>query len=95
MSQQRPDESVSINMRMKIRQRDLIDQAADRLDRSRSDFMVEAACRAAEAILLDQAFFTVDQQTFEQFQSLLDKPLPKTDKLRRLLHTKAPWEKEE
>lgn len=95
MAQERPDESVSINMRMKVRQRDLIDQAADRLDRSRSDFMVEAACRAAEAVLLDQAFFTVDQKTFDHCQALLDKPLPKTDKLRRLLNTKAPWEKEE
>lgn len=95
MAHQRPDESVSINMRMKIRQRDLIDQAADRLDRNRTDFMLEAACRAAEAVLLDQAFFTVDEQTFDHLQSLLDKPLPKTDKLRRLLNTKAPWEKEE
>ena len=35
--------SVSINIRAKVRQRDLIDQAADRLGRSRSDFMLEAA----------------------------------------------------
>ena len=51
---------VSINIRAKIRQRDLIDQAAHRLGRSRSDFMLEVACRAAEDVLLDQAFFTVD-----------------------------------
>jgi uncharacterized protein (DUF1778 family) len=34
-----------------------------------------------------------DTATFEKFQSLLDKPLPATDKLRRLLKTKAPWDK--
>ncbi len=84
--------SVSINIRAKAKQRDLIDQAAGRLGRSRSDFMLEAACREAEAVLLDQAFFTVDEGTFAQFQALLDKPLPPTDKLRRLLRTKAPWE---
>lgn len=85
--------SVSINIRAKARQRDLIDQAADRLGRSRSDFMLEAACRKAEDVLLDQAFFTVDEGTFAKFQALLDRPLPPTDKLRRLLKTKAPWEK--
>jgi len=85
--------SVSINICAKARQRDLIDQAANRLGRSRSDFMLEAACREAEDVLLDQAFFTVDEGTFAKFQALLDQPLPPTDKLRRLLKTKAPWEK--
>ena len=89
----RAEESVPINIRAKARQRDLIDQAAERLGRSRSDFMLEAACRKAEDILLDQAFFTVDQGTFEKFQALLDNPLPVTDKLRKLLKTKAPWDK--
>ncbi|TRW95392.1 DUF1778 domain-containing protein [Candidatus Methylobacter oryzae] len=85
--------SVSINIRAKAKQRDLIDQAANRLGRSRSDFMLEAACREAEDVLLDQAFFTVDEGTFAKFQALLDQPLPPTDKLRRLLKTKVPWEK--
>jgi uncharacterized protein (DUF1778 family) len=85
-------EAVSINIRAKARQRDLIDQAADRLGRSRSDFMLEASCRAAEDVLLDQAFFSVDAGTFAAFQALIDRPLPPTDKLRRLLKTKAPWE---
>ncbi|WP_371927336.1 type II toxin-antitoxin system TacA family antitoxin [Methylomonas subterranea] len=43
--------------------------------------------------LLDQAFFAVDEGAFAQFQALLDQPLPPTDKLRRLLKTKAPWDK--
>lgn len=85
--------AVSINIRAKVRQRDLIDQAAERLGRSRSDFMLEAACNKAEDVLLDQAFFTVNAGTFAQVQALLDKPLPATGKLRRLLKTQAPWEK--
>jgi uncharacterized protein (DUF1778 family) len=93
MPQTKTKEAVSINIRAKTKQRDLIDQAADRLGRSRSDFMLEAACREAENVLLDQAFFTVDEGTFAKFQSLLDQPLPPTDKLRRLLKTQAPWEK--
>ena len=85
-------DAVLINIRAKTKQRDLIDQVADRLGRSRSDFMLEAACREAENILLDQTFFTVDQGTFAKFQALIDNPLTPTDKLRRLLKTKAPWE---
>jgi uncharacterized protein (DUF1778 family) len=86
-------ESISINIRAKARQRDLIDQAAESQGRSRSDFMLDAACREAEHVLLDQAFFTVEADVFDELQSLIDKPLPPTDKLRRLLNTKAPWDK--
>ena len=92
MPQSRALGSVSINIRAKARQRDLIDQAAERLGRSRSDFMLDAACREAENVLLDQTFFAVDAGTFASFQALLDRPLPPTARLRRLLNTKAPWE---
>ena len=64
-AQTRETLSVSINIRAKTKQRDLI----------------------------DQAFFTVDDGTFAKFQTLLDNPLPPNDKLRRLLKTKAPWDK--
>ena len=70
----------------------MIDQAASRLGRSRSEFMLEVACCEAEDVLLDQDFFAVDAGTFAKFQELLDKPLPPTDKLRRLLKKKAPWD---
>lgn len=93
MSHAQAKQSVSINLRAKPRQRDLIDLAAERMGRSRSDFMLDAACREAEDVLLGQAFFVVDASVFEKFQALLDKPLPATDKLRRLLKTKAPWDK--
>ena len=93
MAHARTQETVSINIRAKARQRDLIDQAAQRLGRSRSDFMLEAACREAQDVLLDQTFFTVDAGTFAKFRAMLDRPLPPTDKLRRLLKAKAPWDK--
>jgi uncharacterized protein (DUF1778 family) len=86
-------EQVSINIRAKARQRDLIDQAAERQCRSRSEFMLDASCREAEDVLLSQTFFSVDSDTFAKVEALLDKPLPPTDKLRRLLKTKAPWDK--
>ena len=92
MAQAQRKKTVSINIRAKAQQRDLIDQAAERLGRNRSDFMLGASCREAEDVLLDQAFFTVNAGTFAKFQTILDQPLPPTDKLRRLLKTKDPWD---
>jgi uncharacterized protein (DUF1778 family) len=83
---------VTISIRAKAGQRDLIDQAADRLGRSRSDFMLEAACRHAEDVLLDQTYFALDANNFAAFQAMLDKPPAPTDRLRRTLRAQAPWD---
>ena len=83
---------VTISIRAKAGQRDLIDQAADRLGRSRSEFMLEAACRQAEDVLLDQTYFALDAKSFAAFQAMLDKPPAPTDRLRRTLNARAPWE---
>ena len=85
-------EPVTISIRAKAGQRDLIDQAADRLGRSRSDFMLEAACRQAEDVLLDQTYFALDAKGFAAFQALLDAPPPPTDRLRRTMKASVPWE---
>lgn len=85
-------ESITISIRAKAGQRDLIDQAADRLGRSRSDFMLEAACRQAEEVLLDQAYFALDANAFAAFQAMLDTPPAPTDRLRRTLKARAPWD---
>jgi len=83
---------VTISLRAKAGQRDLIDQAADRLGRSRSDFMLEAACKKAEDVLLDQTWFALDPKRFAAFQALLDAPPAPTDRLRRTLNKQAPWD---
>jgi len=85
-------EPVTISIRAKAGQRDLIDQAADRLGRSRSDFMLEAACRQAEDVLLDQTYFALDAKGFATFQDMLDNPPAPTDRLRRTLKARAPWD---
>lgn len=85
-------EPVTISIRAKAGRRDLIDQAADRHGRSRSDFMLEAACRQAENVLLDQTYFAIDTKSFAAFQAMLDQPPAPTDRLRRTLKAGAPWE---
>lgn len=83
---------ININIRAKRAQRELIDQAAELLGKSRSDFMLEAACRMAEDLLLDQCQFTLDEEAFKRFQALLDAPPGENPKLKKLMATPAPWE---
>jgi uncharacterized protein (DUF1778 family) len=69
---------AAIHLRALPEQRDLIDQAARVLGKNRSDFMLDAACERAQAVILDQVFFNLDAKKFEQFNALLD-ALPKTN----------------
>jgi uncharacterized protein (DUF1778 family) len=85
--------AVPINLRARSSQRNLIDKAAAMLNKNRSDFMLEAACRAAENVLLDQRLFLVDDSAFQAFEALIEAPVKDNLALRRLLKTKAPWEK--
>src|SRR5450755_795606 len=82
----------TINLRASQRQKALIDRAAEALGRNRSDFMLETACREAEAVLLDRRYFALSSDEFKRFTSMLDKPPASNARLRRLLKTKAPWE---
>ena len=83
---------VTINLRANRNQRAVIDRAAERLGKNRSDFMLEAACREAESVLLDQRYFQLDEKAFDKFTAALDKAPTDNPRLRRLLRTKAPWE---
>lgn len=84
---------AAINLRARPEQRDLIDQAAELLGKSRSDFMLEAACDKAQSVLLDQVFFRLDADKLLQFTKLLDAPPVRNPGLERLMAVKAPWGK--
>ena len=83
---------AAINLRARIEQRDLIDQAATLTGKTRSDFMLEAACDKAQGVLLDQVFFRLDEERFQQFRQLLDAPTGPNPGLQRLFALTAPWE---
>ncbi|MGE0667055.1 MAG: DUF1778 domain-containing protein [Sphingomonadales bacterium] len=85
--------NVTINLRTSGRQRALIDRAAEATGKSRSEFMLEASCREAESVLLDQRYFSLDSAAFDEFMAILDAPPADNPRLRRLLAEKAPWEK--
>ena len=80
-----------INLRALPEQRDLIDHAASLLGKNRSDFMLEVACERAQAVVLDQVFFALDDDKFQQFTALLDAAPAANPGLERLMAVKAPW----
>ncbi len=83
---------TTINLRAQAPQRSLIDQAARVTGKSRTDFMLEAACERAQQVLLDQTVFALDTAHFKRFQVLLDTPVAHGAALRKLLRRQAPWE---
>lgn len=85
--------AAAINLRALPEQRDLIDHAANMLGKSRSDFMLEAACERAQSVLLDQIHFSLDAEKFQQFIDLLDAPPKPNEGLKRLLALEPVWNK--
>jgi len=92
-TKERQPRDVSINLRANQRQRALIDRAAEALGKNRSDFMLEVACREADAVLLDRRFFLLDEKAYKRFTAALDKAPADNPKLRRLLASKATCER--
>lgn len=83
---------ASINIRALRAQRDLIDKAAAVRNKTRSDFMLEAACQEAENVLLDRRLFHLKDEEYEAFESTLKAPVGDNPALQKLLAQKPPWE---
>jgi uncharacterized protein (DUF1778 family) len=90
--QQQNAKRDSLNIRIKPELRGLIDRAAELSGKNRTDFVLDAARRAAEDALLDRTVFSVDAKAFREFVARLDKPPAPNARLRRALETPAPWE---
>jgi uncharacterized protein (DUF1778 family) len=83
----------SLNLRIKPEVRGLIDRAANAAGKNRTDFVLEAACRAAEDQLLDRTVFTVSPEAYAEFLARLDAPPRPNARLRRTMRTRAPWDR--
>ncbi len=83
---------ATMNIRVTQVQRDLIDAAAAAQGKSRSEFVLEVAIQKAQDVILDRTFFNVDEQKFNDFLDLLDQPPVYSDRLQKLLKTKAQWD---
>ena len=92
MPQSRATKRETLNLRIKPEVRSLIDRAASLTGRNRTDFVLDAARRAAEDALLDRNVITVSPQTYAAFLKRLDAPPKPNARLRRAMRTPAPWD---
>jgi uncharacterized protein (DUF1778 family) len=82
----------TLNIRIKPSERGMIDRAAELTGKTRTDFVLDAARRAAVDALTDRSLFLVDADTFAQFSAALDAPPQHNKKLTRTMQTPAPWD---
>jgi len=83
----------SLNIRIKADERALIDRAAELTGKTRTDFVLDAAHRAAVEALTDRSLFVVDANTYAKFVAALDASPAVNEKLRRTMQTPAPWDR--
>lgn len=89
-SSQEP-QTRAVNLRVREDLRGLIDRAARAQGKTRSDFMIDAARRAAEDALLDQTLVRVDDDSYRYFLAVLDQP-PGGEGFTRLMKAPKPWQ---
>lgn len=83
----------SINLRIETYTRQLIDDAAAVLGKTRTEFMIDSARRLAIDVLLDQRLFVLDSERYDTFVHALDNPPAPGPKLRALLRRVPAWER--
>jgi uncharacterized protein (DUF1778 family) len=72
---------------------EIIDRAAKLRGRSRTDFVREAAVRAAEDVVLEQTLIHMSRAGFAKFTAEVTKPGRPVRELVRLFSKPAPWER--
>ena len=87
------DTKGSINLRIEAGTRQLIDDAAAILGKTRTEFMIESARREAIDVLLDQRLFVLDPDRYDAFMTALDNPPAPGPKLKALLRRVPAWQK--
>lgn len=83
---------VSINMRADPKRRDLIDAAAEILSVDRTSFILDAACRRAEEVIVDRKLFLLSDEAFDRFEQALNaNPIRSNECVKELLARPKPW----
>ena len=70
----------------------IIDRAARLRGRSRTEFVRDAAVRAAEDVLMDSGLVRMSAESFDAFVAVLAAPATPVPELVELVRRPAPWE---
>ncbi len=86
----RKDETIQL--RASTETKALLNRAANLRGQKLSEFLLDSARREAEATLLDQRLFLLDEAAHAAFLKQLDAPQPMNDDVRRRLTGKPLWQ---
>jgi uncharacterized protein (DUF1778 family) len=87
-----PSRRETLNLRISTEERNLIDLAAQSSGKTRTDFILSAARRAAEEALLGRSILSVSPAAYADLMARLDAP-PANVRLRQTMNAPAPWTK--
>ncbi len=92
MASSKISRTARFGFRATLQQEALLRKAAKITGRNITQFVLTSACEAAENALCDQKIFFADDESFEAFQDILERPAQVKPKLRELMKNRAPWE---
>lgn len=81
--------ATRFSIRATAKQKDLIARAASRSNKTISEFVLENAIEAAEALELDNADFVVSRKKYKEFLAALDESPKSIPALRKLFSDKS------
>ena len=82
----------SLTLRILPELRDLIDRGAQAQGKNCTDFILEAAKRAAEEAVLERTLLTVSPAAYAAFLARLEQPAQPNERLRHSMQT-SPWDR--
>ena len=81
-----------IDVRTTAAAKGLLQRAAAASHKNVTEFLLDAGLRAAEDTLLDRKMFALDDDRWEEFQSVLDRPVRHNDRMASLLKNRSTLE---
>lgn len=87
------DKQYPLSMRLPEADIAIIDRAARKRGRSRTQFVREAAVRAAEEVVLENTIIRMSPEGFKEFMDHISKPPEVVPEMLDVMKRKAPWEK--
>ncbi|HVO02425.1 MAG TPA: DUF1778 domain-containing protein [Candidatus Cybelea sp.] len=82
-----------ISMRLPESDIAIIDRAAGLRGRSRTDFVREAAVRAAEDVLMESRLIRMSRKGFADFMAIVSAPATPVPEIVEVAKRRAPWER--
>ncbi len=85
--------ATALSLRISAKDRQLIDRAAEVLNKSRTEFMLDSARAAATDALLDRRLFVLDSRAFKAFEKALASAPTSGEIIGKLQQRPSPWKK--